>query len=208
MLAGTLLQIIDFLPDNQDAIRQCAALLVEVFAEHHPNAWPDVDSALAEVHESFSEGRISRIAVDETGLVLGWIGGIGAEHYGGFAWELHPLVVRPDRQRHGIGTALVADLEDHVRRRGGYTIWIGTDDENNQTSLGGVDLYPNVLDHLAAIRNLKDHPIRVLSEGWVHRRGRDTGRQRPGQAGHHDGEEGWGIDCRPVTSKSVTRVEL
>ena len=67
-------------------------------------------------------------------------------------------MVRPDNQRRGIGTALVADLEDHVRRRGGYTIWIGTDDENNQTSLGGVDLYPNVLDHLAAISNLNDHP--------------------------------------------------
>lgn len=152
------MKIIEFLPDNEDAIRQCAALLMEVFAEHHPNAWPDVDSALQEVHESFSEGRISRIAVDDAGLVLGWIGGIGAGHYGGFAWELHPLVVRLDNQRRGIGTALVADLEDRVRRRGGYTIWIGTDDENNQTSLGGVDLYPNVLDHLAAIRNLNDHP--------------------------------------------------
>ena len=148
------MNIIDLLPDNQDAIRQCAALLVEVFAEHHPNAWPDKDSALEEVHGSFSEDRISRIAVEETGLVLGWIGGIGAEH----AWELHPLVVRPEHQRRGIGTALVADLEDHVRRRGGYTIWIGTDDENNQTSLGGVDLYPNVLDHLAGIRNLNNHP--------------------------------------------------
>ena len=148
------MKITDFLPDNEDAIRQCAELLVEVFAEHHPNAWPVMKSALEEVHESFAEGRISRIAVDDTGLILGWVGGIGAEH----AWELHPLVVRPDQQRRGIGTALVADLEDHVKRRGGYTIWIGTDDENNQTSLGGIDLYPNVLDHLAAIRNLNNHP--------------------------------------------------
>ena len=152
------MEIVDFLPDNEDAIRQCASLLVEVFAEHHPNAWPDTESALQEVNESFSADRISRIAVDGTGLVLGWIGGIGFEHYGGFAWELHPLVVRPEHQRRGIGTALVADLEEHVRQRGGYTIWLGTDDENNQTSLGGVDLYPDVLHHLARIRNLNNHP--------------------------------------------------
>ena len=127
------MNIIDFLPENETAVHQAATLLVEVFREHHPNSWPDMDSALKEVHESFAENRISRIAVDDTGLVLGWIGGIGAEHYEGFAWELHPLVVHSDYQRSGIGKALVADLEDHVRRRGGSTIWLGTDDENNQT---------------------------------------------------------------------------
>ena len=152
------MNIIDFLPENETAVHQAAKLLVEVFREHHPNSWPDMDSALTEVHESFAESRVSRIAVDDTGLVLGWIGGIGAEHYEGFAWELHPLVVRPDYQRSGIGKALVADLEDHVRRRGGSTIWLGTDDENNQTSLGGIDLYPDVLGHIAQIRNLNNHP--------------------------------------------------
>ena len=162
------MKIVDFLPENEDAIRQCATLLVEVFREHHPNAWPDMDSALQEVHESFAENRISRIAVDGAGLVLGWIGGIGAEHYGNHAWELHPLVVRPEHQRRGIGRALVADLEEQVRQRGGSTIFLGSDDENNQTSLGGVDLYPNVLEHVANIRNLNDHPYEFYQKvGFV-----------------------------------------
>ena len=152
------MNIIDFLPENGAAVHQAATLLVEVFREHHPNAWPDMDSALKEVQESLAENRISRIAVDDTGIVLGWIGGIGADHYEGHAWELHPLVVHPDYQRSGIGRALVANLEDIIRARGGSTIWLGTDDENNQTSLGGIDLYPNVLDHLANIRNLNNHP--------------------------------------------------
>ena len=52
--------------------------------------------------------------------------------------------------------------------RGGSTIWLGTDDENNQTSLGGIDLYPNVLDHLANIRNLNNHPYEFyLKVGFV-----------------------------------------
>ncbi len=162
------MKIIDFLPDNEAAIRQCAALLVDVFREHHPNAWPDMDSALQEVQESFAENRISRIAVDGNGLVLGWIGAIGAERYEGRAWELHPLAVRPERQRRGVGRALVADLEEQVRQRGGSSIWLGADDENNQTSLGGVDLYPNVLEHIANIRNLNNHPYEFYQKvGFV-----------------------------------------
>jgi aminoglycoside 6'-N-acetyltransferase I len=111
---------------------------------------------LQEVRESFGEGRISRVAVDQAGNVLGWIGGIS--EYGGNVWELHPLVVRPDRQRQGIGRALIADLEAQVRARGGFTIQLGTDDVTNMTSLGGANLYPNVLEHLLNIRNLRGHP--------------------------------------------------
>jgi len=76
-----------------------------------------VSAALEEVRESFGEGRISRVAVDDSGTVLGWIG--ETTSYGGNVWELHPLVVRPDLQRQGIGSALVADLEARVRERGG-----------------------------------------------------------------------------------------
>ncbi len=150
------LPIVDLLPGNTAAVEQCAALLFEVFAEHHPAAWPDMASASREVEEFFAEGRISRIAVDGAGDVIGWVGAIRA--YDGFAWELHPLVVRPERQRRGLGRRLVADIEARVRERGAVTLWLGTDDENNQTSLGGIELYDDVLGHLARIRNLNAHP--------------------------------------------------
>ena len=78
--------------------------------------------------------------------------------YDGRVWELHPLVVHPEHQRKGIGRALVADLEDRVRERGGLTLWLGTDDEDNRTTLSEVDLYPDPLAHLARIRNLRGHP--------------------------------------------------
>ena len=113
---------------------------------------------MEEVKETFGENRISRVAVDSDGLVLGWIGGIGAERSQEYAWELQPLVVRPEWQGRGLGSVLVADLEDKVRQRGGCVIWLGADDENNQTTLGGVDLYPNILERLANIRNLNRHP--------------------------------------------------
>jgi aminoglycoside 6'-N-acetyltransferase I len=150
------MRIVDLEPGDEETIRQTAILLVEGFKDNWPDAWPDVDAALEEVGESFGENRISRVAVGEDGAVLGWMGGIPS--YGGKVWELHPLVVRPDLQRRGIGRALVADLEERVRERGGLTIWLGTDDETGMTTLSGVDLYPNVLEHLAKMRNLRNHP--------------------------------------------------
>ncbi len=130
-------------------------MLVEGFAEHWPEAWPDLDSALEEVRASFGEGRISRVAVGEAGEALGWVGGIASYAR---VWELHPLVVRPDLQGRGIGSALVKDLEERVDERGGLTLWLGTDDEAGMTSLANVDLYPNVLEHLANIENRRGHP--------------------------------------------------
>ena len=87
---------------------------------------------------------------------MGWIGGI--KQYDGNVWELHPLVVRSDCRGKGIGRALVADLEERVRERGGLTLWVGTDDEDNMTTLAGVNLYPNVFEHIAKIKNLRNHP--------------------------------------------------
>ena len=160
------MQIIDLRPDHKLAIQQVALLLIEGFKTHWPTAWPDMAAAWQEVRESFGPDRLSRVAVDESGAVLGWIGGI--KQYDGHVWELHPLVVRPDYQRRGIGRALVADLEAQVRKRGGLTLWLGTDDEADMTSLAGINLYPNVWEHLTQIKNLRGHPYEFYQKlGFV-----------------------------------------
>ena len=151
-----LFTIIDLESDDTQAIEQAAALLVEGFREHWPDAWPDLDSALKEVREMLAEDRICRIAVDNDSNVVGWIGGI--PEYDGHVWELHPLVVKPDEQQQGIGRMLVTDFEEQVRQRGGFTVTLGTDDEDNMTTLSNVDLYKNTWQHIANIRNLKGHP--------------------------------------------------
>ena len=150
------MRIIDLSPENREAVEQVANLLIEGFKEHHPSAWPDMKAALDEVAESFKPNRISRVAIDDGGVVLGWIGGIG--QYRGNVWELHPLVVHESHQGKGIGRALVADLEELVRARGGSTIWLGTDDEDNQTTISGIDLYPDVLGRMSRIGNINGHP--------------------------------------------------
>tara|TARA_B100000809_G_scaffold222142_1_gene230921 strand:- start:3681 stop:4166 length:486 start_codon:yes stop_codon:yes gene_type:complete len=148
--------IVDFDPNQEKAIEQAASLLVEVFSEHWPDAWPTMAAALKTVRDSYGSNGIGRAAIDDVGNVIGWIGGLS--EYNGKVWELHPLVVRSDYQRKGIGRALVSDLEGQVRQGGGITLRVGTDDEDNMTSLGGMDLYPNVLEHLSNIKNLKAHP--------------------------------------------------
>ena len=150
------MRIIDLVPANDRAIQDVAALLVAAFAEHYPEAWPNLESAAQEVQESLGADRLSLIAVDADERVVGWIGGIS--QYDGRVWELHPVVVAPELQRKGIGRALVEALEARASERGGLTMWLGTDDEDGQTSLSGADLYDDLLGRLATIRNLRNHP--------------------------------------------------
>ena len=160
------MRIEDLRPDDSDAIQQTARLLVEAFLGVGVSAWPDLASGLEEVRESFGEGRISRIARDDEGSVLGWVGGIPG--YEGHVFEVHPVAVHPEHQRRGVGRALLVDLEEQALRRGGVTLTLGTDDTEGLTSLSGIDLYPHPLDHLARIRNVGDHPYEFyLKCGYV-----------------------------------------
>ena len=160
------MRIVDLDSGDEKSIQQVATILVEGFSEHWPDAWPDMESALAEVRESFGAERISRVAIDEAGEVLGWIGGIS--EYDGNVWELHPLVVSAGHRQQGVGRALVADLEDRVRERGGITVRLGTDDQDNQTTLSDVDLYPDPWEHISKIRNLNGHPYEFYQKlGYV-----------------------------------------
>jgi aminoglycoside 6'-N-acetyltransferase I len=153
----TAIEIHNLDAEDADRQQQVANLLMLGFSKISPNAWPTLESALDEVMESLEKDRISRLAVSERGDVLGWISGI--RRYEGFTWELHPLVVHPEYQRQGIGTRLVRDFEEQVRLRGAVTIYLGTNDESQMTSVGGVDLYPDVLQHISQIRNLRAHPF-------------------------------------------------
>jgi aminoglycoside 6'-N-acetyltransferase I len=46
----------------------------------------------------------------------------------------------------------------HGGERGALTLWLGTDDEANMTTPSDIDLYPNILEHIANIENLRGHP--------------------------------------------------
>lgn len=157
------MQIVD-LADQPEPVRdQAARLLVEHFDE--PRGWPNVARGREEVARVL-EGGFARAALHADSL-LGWVGGVPEYH--GRVWELHPIVVRREHRRRGIGRALVAAFEREAANRGALTVTLGTDDDSGMTSLAGVDLYADVSRHIAEIRDLgRGHPFLFYRElGYV-----------------------------------------
>lgn len=152
-----MITITDLHAEDEAACAQAAAILQAAFRANWPEAWATLDEALEEVCEMVGPERICRVAVDDVdGKVVGVIGGLPEYH--GHVWELHPLAVDPSRQGQGIGRRLVQDFEAQVKQRGGLTIRLGSDDESEMTSLSNADLYNNLWDQIANIRNFKSHP--------------------------------------------------
>lgn len=140
---------------QHDRIQQSMKILHRAFAQHWKTAFPTEYSAHQELFNMMAKDRICRVALNQEGHVVGIIGGMPSYSH---VWELHPLAVHPNYQRQGIGKALVQDLEAEIRTRGGLVIMLGSDDEDDMTSLAGIDLFPDVLTHLANIQNHKHHP--------------------------------------------------
>ena len=142
---------------------QAASLLHEGF--NHALGWPTLGAAQAELARILQEGFA--LGTVQDALLLGWVGALPAYH--GRVWELHPIVVRPENRRRGVGRALVAAFEAQALSRGGLTATLGTDDDTGVTSLAGVDLYEDISRHIADLRDLgKEHPfLFYLKLGFV-----------------------------------------
>jgi aminoglycoside 6'-N-acetyltransferase I len=149
--------IIDLRSDAGQLIDQAAVLLLDAF-RNRTEDWQDLESARHEVLASLTRDRISRVLLDDSGNVLGWIGGISL--YGGRVWELHPLVVAASHRRQGIGRALVQDLERVVAARGALTLHLGSDDEHGETTMSGIDLYSDIPGAIRDVRKVSgEHPF-------------------------------------------------
>lgn len=133
------MEIINMTQLNENQIIQAAQILTDGI----PIGWPTLKDALAEINELLIPENTLLAAV-ENDIVVGW-GGI-LPKYNGNVFEIHPLIVRSDRRRQGIGRAIVTALEDEARRQGGLTIYAGADDErgDGETSLANVDLYDDL----------------------------------------------------------------
>lgn len=139
--------------DMQDEhIEAVASLLMHEFNF----AWNTLEQALEEAKEALQVDCISRILLNDQDEVIGMIG--GRPQYDGNVWEMHPLVIKKEVQNQGYGKLLVDDFENEIKKRGGITILLGTDDEDYSTTLGGSDLYTNLHKQIERIQNLKNHP--------------------------------------------------
>ena len=136
---------------DQRHIQEAGALLQALF----PHAWKTPADGIKEIETG----------LEPPGIMLGYviddrlIGITGALlQYGKTGYELHPLAVDARWQGQGIGRQLVLALEDVIRAAGGVMLYLGTDDEHDQTSLSGIDLYDDLFGHMTNIQNHKRHP--------------------------------------------------
>jgi aminoglycoside 6'-N-acetyltransferase I len=157
------MNIVDLAKLPANSQDQAASLLHESF--NNSFGWPTLGAARAELANILTQGFAQAAMQDD--VLLGWVGGL--PEYGGRVWELHPIVVRPEVRRRGIGRALVAAFEAEARTRGGITATLGTDDDTGITSLANRDLFGNVPQHIAELRDLgEEHPFRFYRKlGFV-----------------------------------------
>jgi aminoglycoside 6'-N-acetyltransferase I len=136
---------VDFQTLGPDRLADAARILRAALAAL-PSGYRESGTAEAEVAlRRNQDDWLGYAAVDGEHLV-GWIGAIRSYAHG---WEIHPLVVAPDRQRCGFGSALLARLEARACRDGVLTLFLGSDDDYGGTTLFGRDLMPDLLGHAA-----------------------------------------------------------
>lgn len=152
---------VDLCLADADLKEQAAQVLFDAFRDSDTRAWQTMDEAKEEVCECTCEEYICIGAIKSNRLV-GWV---GLRPMYDLTWELHPMVVRPDCQRQGIGRRLIEEVERVARGKGIIGIALGTDDESFQTSLSSKDLEPsNVLDELKAITSNGKHPFEFYAK--------------------------------------------
>ena len=141
------MKIVDFASVTRSQCAEAAHVLREALAKL-PSGYHGPGEAEAEVELRAAEKEWLGFAALDEGRLVGWIGAIRTYEHG---WELHPLVVAPDRQRKGIGSALMAALEARARRDGVLTLFLGSDDDYGGTTLFGRDLWPDVVGQVETI---------------------------------------------------------
>lgn len=129
--------------------KEAADLLIESFPDSYH------ERSMQEIELILDDERIAVAAIKD-GHLIGFVGAI--PQYGATGWELHPLVVKKEFQYQGIGSLLIQELELEVAKKGGVTIYLGSDDEFGKTSLSDSDLYEDTYLKIATIKNINKHP--------------------------------------------------
>ena len=139
------MEIVDFAGLAPSRHAEAAGILRAALA-HLPSAYNGPGEAEAELALRSADSDWLGHAALESERLVGWIGAIRTYSHG---WEIHPLVVAPDCQRRGIGSALLLALEARARSEGVMTLFLGSDDDYGGTSLFGRDLWPAVVSQIA-----------------------------------------------------------
>ena len=137
-------------------LEEAAKVLFEAFIEKGIATWPTIEAARKEVEECLNNKYIC-FAYIEYDELIGWAG--LRPMYGSITWELHPMVIRSDWQRKGIGRKLLKHIEQIALNLKIMNIVLGTDDETGRTSLSEKDFRKeSILRAIQDISNKHKHP--------------------------------------------------
>src|SRR4030095_9064013 len=114
------MEIVDFTALAPARHGDAARILREALV-HLPSAYNAPGEAEAEVAQRCADSDWLGPSAREGERLVGWIGAIRTYSHG---WEIHPLVVAPDRQRRGIGSALLSALGGRRPRGGGAALFL------------------------------------------------------------------------------------
>lgn len=146
---------------SEEERNQAAKLISSGF----PHAYPTLKDGHEVIDSITSNGAHCLVALIDD-MVVGVVGAI--PQYGTTGWELHPLIVHPNQRHMHIGTKLMNAIEEMVRSLGGVMIYLGTDDEFEQTSLSGCDLMTDLYHHIQTMKNIKRHPFEFYQKcGYI-----------------------------------------
>ncbi len=143
--------------ESNDLKLHAAKILMNAFKEIGSDSWKDMKSSIETVEECIKEPNICIGICDIKNNLCGWI---GLRPMYEKTWEMHPLVVKTDFQRKGIGTRLLCEIERIAKEKGIIGIALGADDENGRTSLSSVEIDKNnIFREIESIKNIKNHPF-------------------------------------------------
>ena len=154
------MEIVNFNTLSETQRTQAAQMLMDELLD----GWPTLADAVEEINELSGNVASLRLCAMENGEVIGWAGFLPGY---GKMFELHPLVVRRDWQRKGIGATLLREIESAVRAKGGLTLLAGSGDERGETSFANENLYEDLPEKLASFQPGK-HPSAFYIKNGFH----------------------------------------
>lgn len=132
-------------------------------AQLHNPGWLVSDAqALQVLLRCVVPGNLSHMAL-LNGVAAGWISAFPVNPH---RWEIHPLLVDPACQRHGLGTLLVRQIERLLKERGVRIIQVSTTDATKATTLSSKDLFHDPIGELQRL-DVNDPAIGHAYQFWL-----------------------------------------
>lgn len=117
-------RLVEIASHSATAAQWNQAEYLKLFAADQPDAQPQTDPPIGD-RQSTTQSRTALI-VEQAGNVVGFIVGCRVED----EWEIENIAVTGAARRGGLGSRLVGELLDLVRKRGGKSVFLEVRESN------------------------------------------------------------------------------